>query len=410
MKNKLLHIIFVGTLWFVTNIISGQAPDLGTSSNFALFTSTGAFDNLRETIVTGDIGTNVGALNGFPSPGTVIGQIHVVDLTSAQAAIDLEVAYNQLFALVCDSTIGTTLGNNQVLPPHIYCLGAISLLTGDLILDAKGDPDAIFIFKIDGAFSTSINSNIILINLASFKNVYWHINGAFELGDSSVFRGIIIASGAISLLDSSSLEGNGLSRGGAISLNNNNVTLGGLALPVELLSFNASPVGKNVLLEWSTVSETNNDFFTVQRSKDGLIFNELTRVQGAGSSNTIIFYSAIDYNHIENTSYYRLKQTDFDGKYSYSKTEFLNFVEIFRDTFVINPNPFCTFLTIRINDASESNNYNLLIFNALGEEFVDTNIEEEFKTVKTDHLPSGMYFYKLSNNNLTIHTGSLVSR
>ncbi|MFH2142435.1 MAG: ice-binding family protein [Bacteroidota bacterium] len=410
MKNKLLLIIFVGTFSFVTNIISGQAPDLGTSSSFALFTSTGAFDNLRETKVTGDIGTNIGALTGFPSPGTVVGEIHVVDLTSAQAANDLEIAYSQLFALACDSTIGTTLGNNKVLPPHIYCLGAASLLTGDLILDGKGDPDAIFIFKIDGALSTSINSNVILINLASFNNVYWQINGAFELGDSSVFRGIIIASGAISLLDSSSLEGNGLSRGGAISLNNNNVTLGSLSLPIELLNFNVSPVGENVLLEWSTASETNNDFFTVQRSKDGLIFNELTKVQGAGSSNTIIFYSTIDYNHIENTSYYRLKQTDFDGKYSYSKTEFLNFVEITMDTFFINPNPFCTFLTIRINDASEINNYDLIILNALGEEFVNTNIEEQLKTVKTDNLPSGMYFYKLSNNNIIIQTGSLVSQ
>lgn len=51
--------------------------------------------------------------------------------------------------------IGTTLGNNQVLTPNIYCLGAASSLNGDLILDGEGDPNAIFIFKINGALSTS---------------------------------------------------------------------------------------------------------------------------------------------------------------------------------------------------------------------------------------------------------------
>ena len=98
----------------------------------------------------GDIGTNVGAFTDFP-PGTVIGQIHTADAVSAQAATDVGLAYSQLVGLTCGGVIGTTLGGGQILTPKIYCLGAASSLTGDLILDGQGDPGSIFIFQIDGA-------------------------------------------------------------------------------------------------------------------------------------------------------------------------------------------------------------------------------------------------------------------
>ncbi|MEO5906647.1 MAG: ice-binding family protein, partial [Saprospiraceae bacterium] len=84
---------------------------------------------------------------------------------------------------------------------------------------------AIFIIKIDGAFSTTSFSNVVLINGASACNVYWQINGAVALGDSSAFRGTIIAEGAISLATGAMLEGRGLSTAGAISTNSNIVTL-----------------------------------------------------------------------------------------------------------------------------------------------------------------------------------------
>jgi hypothetical protein len=94
-----------------------------------------------------------------------------------------------------------------------------------LILDAECDPNAIFIFKIDGAFSSTTLSNVILINAASACNIYWQINGAVSLGEGSVFRGNILANGAISLLEGSSLYGRGLSRAGAIDMHNNIATL-----------------------------------------------------------------------------------------------------------------------------------------------------------------------------------------
>ncbi|MCB0535254.1 MAG: DUF3494 domain-containing protein, partial [Saprospiraceae bacterium] len=172
----------------------------------------------------GDIGTNVGAFAGFP-PGIVAGTIHVTDPVSVQAATDVEFAYSSFAPISCDLVIGTTLGNNQVLSPAVYCLGAASSLNGDLILDGQCDPNALFILKIDGALSTTSFSNVILTNSASACNIYWQINGAVALGESSTFKGTIVANGAISFLEGASLEGRALSRSGAVNMHNNTVDL-----------------------------------------------------------------------------------------------------------------------------------------------------------------------------------------
>jgi Ice-binding-like/Secretion system C-terminal sorting domain len=224
MKTKLLLALTAGILFLMPGENFGQAPPLGTTSKFALFTAVGAFNNTGESIVTGDVGTNVGAFNAFP-PGILVGQKHVADPASAQAASDVDVAYSNLSAVTCGSVIATTLGNGQTLTPGVYCLGAASTINGNLILDGQGDPSKIFIFKIDGALSTTTWSNVVLTNSASLCNVYWQINGQVQLGENSVFRGTIVANGAIILLEASSLFGRGLTRQGAISLHNNVVTL-----------------------------------------------------------------------------------------------------------------------------------------------------------------------------------------
>jgi hypothetical protein len=89
-------------------------------------------------------------------------------------------------------------------------------------------------------------------------------------------------------------------------------------LPIELLSFNAIYKNGVVNLFWSTASEINNDYFTVERSIDSKSFEIITTVKGAGNSNTVLKYSAIDNNPPLGIIYYRLKQTDFDGTYKYS--------------------------------------------------------------------------------------------
>jgi len=89
-------------------------------------------------------------------------------------------------------------------------------------------------------------------------------------------------------------------------------------LPIELLYFKASPVGQTIELEWATATEHNNAYFTVERSVDGRIFEDITTLPGAGNSQQMIVYSSQDDYPLDGISYYRLRQTDFDGASSFS--------------------------------------------------------------------------------------------
>lgn len=223
--NGKLCISLTATALLVSAAVSfGQAPTLGTAADFAVFTAAGGFTNDGATTITGgDIGTHVGSFTGFP-PGTLTGQIQVANPVSAQAATDVKTAYSFLAGITCGSVIGTTLGNNQVLTPGVYCLGAASSLIGNLTFDGQGSTDGLFVIKIDGALSTAALSTIKLINGASCERVYFQVNGAVGLGTNSTFVGIILANGAISLMEGAVLRGRALSREGAIALHSNTIT------------------------------------------------------------------------------------------------------------------------------------------------------------------------------------------
>lgn len=114
-------------------------------------------------------------------------------------------------------------------------------------------------------------------------------------------------------------------------------------LPIELLSFTAVPKEKVVDAHWTTASETNNDYFTLERSSDAYMFESVAIVDGAGNSTYKREYSCIDETPLKGLSYYRLKQTDFDGQTSYSKIVPVKF----KDTgFYIFPNPASNKVTI----------------------------------------------------------------
>lgn len=86
-------------------------------------------------------------------------------------------------------------------------------------------------------------------------------------------------------------------------------------LPIELISFDGYNKNNNNILTWSTASENNNDYFTVERSEDGVNWDVIDTVGGAGNSQSNINYSLVDNNYREVINYYRLKQVDFDGQY-----------------------------------------------------------------------------------------------
>lgn len=108
-------------------------------------------------------------------------------------------------------------------------------------------------------------------------------------------------------------------------------------LPIELLSFNAILNNRIVDLTWQTASEHNNDYFTVERSQEGYIFEPILYVDGAGTSNELLNYASKDLHPFDGVSYYRLKQTDFDGAFEYSEIRIVNMDE--NNSVIIYPNP-----------------------------------------------------------------------
>lgn len=96
-----------------------------------------------------------------------------------------------------------------------------------------------------------------------------------------------------------------------------NVTYGG-SLPIDLVNFSGQAENNTVILNWSTASEVNNDYFTVENSENGVDFSVFGFVEGAGNSNSILDYSYTDENPYS-VNYYRLKQTDYNGGYTYSQ-------------------------------------------------------------------------------------------
>ena len=123
----------------------------------------------------------------------------------------------------------------------------------------------------------------------------------------------------------------------------------GSALPVELISFDAYLLNNTVIIEWTTASELNNDYFTIQRSADGIKFEDVRDIDGAGNSNVLIEYSTVDNNPIIGKSYYRLKQTDFDGKFTYSNIVFIdNNESINTSEMIVYPNPVSSILNVRL--------------------------------------------------------------
>ena len=109
-------------------------------------------------------------------------------------------------------------------------------------------------------------------------------------------------------------------------------------LPVELVSFEAKVEDARVSLRWSTASEINNDYFTIERMKPESGFEPIARVAGHGTSNHTQSYVAYDQNPREGINYYRLKQTDFDGTFTYSEVISVDVKEV-GDAFNVYPNP-----------------------------------------------------------------------
>ncbi len=217
MKIRILFIIvIISALLFFSNTSFGQAPNLGTAANFELFTSVGAVTNTGISQITGNVGTNSGSSTGF---GNVNGVMHDNDGASAQCATDLLAAYLQLAGTSATNFPGNLLGNGQILFAGVYSIASATTMNADLILDAQGDPNAVFIFQIQGTFGANTNSKVKLINGTLACNVFWQVDNAVSLASGVSMKGSIISGGAITMNTLDTLEGRALTTVGLINVN-----------------------------------------------------------------------------------------------------------------------------------------------------------------------------------------------
>ncbi|NVO01326.1 MAG: T9SS type A sorting domain-containing protein [Bacteroidetes bacterium] len=172
-------------------------------------------------------------------------------------------------------------------------------------------------------------------------------------------------------------------------------------LPVELIQFTAKYNSDKVDLVWQTASEKNNDYFTIEKSRDAEVFHELTTVNGAGNSNVILHYAATDRNPYKGISYYRLKQTDFDGMFTYSNIvsvvsageNNLSFAEFIASQESISATINC----------SGNEKLNVIITDVAGRMIYSSVIQAESEAVKininSQNLAKGIYLMKIEGNN-----------
>lgn len=179
-------------------------------------------------------------------------------------------------------------------------------------------------------------------------------------------------------------------------------------LPIELISFTGQIQGKKAMLKWATNAEVNNDFFTVERSLDSKVFSVVNTVKGKGNSNDLNFYTVYDNEpNLNGVTYYRLKQTDFNGSFQYS--DIIAVQGESEKKAVLFPNPFMDELTLQLSEKISSQ-VDLTLTDVTGNVILRKSYAEvNSKEVKipVSAIRKGIYFYKVSFDG-KVTTGRLV--
>ena len=389
-------------------ILTGPAaPALGTTVCYAVFSGNGDVTNSGITNVTGDIGTNVGLTTGY-NPLFVNGNIHTIpDGSTSACAADLLNVYSYLNTLAPDIELlyPAQFGRSLVLTPHTYQMSAATTFTDTLFLNAEGNANAVFVIKINGALSTTTYATVTLINGAQAKNVYWKVDGAVTINNYANIKGTIVCNnGAVKLKTGTVLYGRALTTNGALSTIASQITLTqgcGSILPVTILDFKVAKLENSNMLEWSTATEINNSGFAIERGADGIGFTKIADVLTKaeyGNSSTKLSYFYYDAKPLAGNNYYRLKQTDKDGRFSYSVVVLLkgNIANILTIS-SIYPNPVRRNINMILTSPSVEK-VNLVITDLSGKVVIQTAVQllsgDNTITLPVNKLSPGTYIIK----------------
>ncbi len=228
LKNLTILVILTTLLIVISSLSPGVlaghdavAPNLGTAASFVALASS-TLTNTGPGQFIGDVGTSPGTeVVGFP-PGTVInGSIYMGGPVPFLAQTEANSAYNDVANQTCNVNLtGADLGE-MTLTPGVYCFNTSAQLTGDLVLDALGNPDAVWVFQTGSTFTSASEATVAIINGGKALNVFWQIGSSATFGTGTRFIGNILAHESITLNTGSSLIGRALALNGAVTLDTN---------------------------------------------------------------------------------------------------------------------------------------------------------------------------------------------
>jgi hypothetical protein len=158
-------------------------------------------------------------------------------------------------------------------------------------------------------------------------------------------------------------------------------------LPVELLTWEGDCVNGKTVLRWSTATEKNNEFFTIESSLNAKDWKEVARVKGAGDSDEILNYEFGELRSTSGMVYFRLKQTDYDGTFEYSKVIGVNCGNIEKVDILVHPNPSKGIVNIDLMGKTGET----IILDTMGQMVSNSQVIEGKGSFDLQGLPAGVY-------------------
>ncbi len=277
--------------------------------------------------------------------------------------------------------------------------------------DASNDPTTLnynlYYYPTAGGQAGYRNGTSYAALVANWRNVFNSDEANGLTGNpnfsSSTVLDITAGSAAIDVANSDATVTDDVRRNPAYIRASSNQDIGAFEynnaiLPVQLLNFTAvyDPAGNKI--KWTTVAEINNDYFTLERSYDGITFVTIAIVQGAGNTNAIVNYSYTDTAENASVFYYRLKQTDYNGTFSYSKIVVVEGQAEAKSAFLLYPNPSDGSKISLLFEVPNNESAGIIkVYNALGQLILVFNSVGSYSFEFNENLARGVYFISWNN-------------
>lgn len=213
--------------------------NLGTTESFAVLAGS-TITNTGTSTITGDIGLSPGTAFTGQASVTQSGALHLADAVAVKAKTDLVTAYNDAAGRTPVSRIATELGGTTLKPGVYDSANGTFQITGTLTLDAEGDPEGVFVFKMASTLVTASASKVSIINGARFCRIFWQVGSSATLGTNSTFVGHILAMESITATTGAKIQGQLLAQNGAITLDTNTIINGACPATTETTATTAT--------------------------------------------------------------------------------------------------------------------------------------------------------------------------